>query len=69
MRHPARTRRRAHIDQALDTVQLQQLDELVQRACRMTDRQNYERSVGSTSGTRTLFVYVCPLYENVPEKR
>ena len=69
MWHSPRAGRGTHVDEAYDAVQPQQLDELCQRPGRVTDRQDdyYRRCDGSTSGTRTLFVYVCPLYWNVPE--
>jgi hypothetical protein len=68
MRHPPRAGRRADVDQQLDPVELEQLDENVERPGRVAYGQD-DLSDGSTSGTSTRLTYVCPLNWKLPEKR
>src|SRR5581483_8347536 len=67
VRHAPRSGRGADVDEGAHVVAPQQLDQVLRRARGVTDRQDLRE--GTTSGTRTRFVYVCPLYVNVPENR
>src|SRR6266571_2653870 len=60
LRHAARPGRRAHVDEQLDMIEGEQLDELIERSCRVPDRQD-DSCEGSTAGTRTRFTYCEPL--------
>lgn len=60
VRHAARPGRRAHVDEQLDMIEGEQLDELIERSCRVPDRQD-DSCEGSTAGTRTRFTYCEPL--------
>jgi len=60
----------AHVDEQLDVVLLEEGDELVERPGRVPDRQDYGvRCDGSTAGTSTRRICVCPFWVIVPVKR
>jgi hypothetical protein len=67
MRHAPGARRGPHVDEQLHAVSPEEVDELLRGARGVPYGQDLR--LGTTNGTRTLFTYVCPLYENEPEKR